>query len=148
MEYCYHDYHLDMLKKIKKQVNWATGSTFADSQSLQKIIAMWSVLVSSIDTLLEVSHMVSIPRKVCEDYFLDKETNLFGQIYGGRVFYMGRLMITSCKGMGNFTNAFSGDLNTTNLNIFPKHSKISKVLSLRVIVMRFHMLCHVQFPSC
>ena len=43
MEYCYHDldgtldYYLDV---------------FGDSLALQKIIVMWSVLVSSIGTLL------------------------------------------------------------------------------------------------
>ena len=65
MEYCHHalagvlDFYLDMFEKIQKQLNRATGPTFADSQALQKIIAMWSVLVSSIDTLLEDAHLMS-----------------------------------------------------------------------------------------
>ena len=48
MEYCYHvsagalDYYLDM---------------FAGSLALQKIIVMWSVLVSFIGTLLEGVHL-------------------------------------------------------------------------------------------
>ena len=67
MEYYYHDsagaldYYLDMLEKMQKQVNCATGSTFSDSLALQKIIAMWSVLVSSIDTLLEDARMLFQP---------------------------------------------------------------------------------------
>ena len=47
------DYYLDMLEKIQKQVHCATGPTFADSLALQKIIVMWSVLVTSIGALLE-----------------------------------------------------------------------------------------------
>ena len=77
-------------------------------------------------------------------------TNLFGQIYGGRgVALHGRIIDhIYTKGMGSFKNAFSSSLNTINLNIFPKHSGISKDLSLRLIVTSFQMLCHVQFPSC
>ena len=66
MEYCYHgltgalDYYLDMLEKIQKQVNYANGPTFADSLALQKIIVMSSVLVNSIGTLLEDTHMVPL----------------------------------------------------------------------------------------
>ena len=42
-----------MLKKIQKQVHCATGPTFANSLALKKIILMWLVFASSIDTLLE-----------------------------------------------------------------------------------------------
>ena len=70
MEYCSHvsagalDYYVDMLEKTQKQVNCATGPTFADSLALQKITAMWSVLVSSIDNLLEDAQMMCLPPKV------------------------------------------------------------------------------------
>ena len=63
MEYYDHvlpgapDYYLDMLEKIQKQVHCATGPTFTDSRPLQKIIVMWSVLISSIGTLLDNAHM-------------------------------------------------------------------------------------------
>ena len=46
-----------MLEKIQKQVHCATGPTFTDSRPLQKIIVMWSVLISSIGTLLDNAHM-------------------------------------------------------------------------------------------
>ena len=70
MEYCYHvsagalDCYLNMLEMIQKQVYCATGLTFADSLALQKIIVMWSVLLSSTGTLLEDAHMVSLPSKI------------------------------------------------------------------------------------
>ena len=31
------------------------------------------------------------------------------------------LMIALCKGKGSFTNAFSSNLNTRNLKVFPKY---------------------------
>ena len=39
----------------------ATGPTVADFLALEKIVVMWSVLVSSIDTLLSNAHMMSLP---------------------------------------------------------------------------------------
>ena len=63
MGYCYHvsvcglDYRLNMLENIQKQVYCIPGSTFADSVALQKNMVMCSVLVSSIDTLLEEAHL-------------------------------------------------------------------------------------------
>ena len=67
MEYWCHvlagarDYYLDMLDNIQKQIHCATGPTFADSLVLQKVIVMWSVMVSSIGTLLEDAHIASLP---------------------------------------------------------------------------------------
>ena len=67
MEYWCHvlagarDYYLDMLDNIQKQIHCATGPTFADSPVLQKVIVMWSVMVSSIGTLLEDAHIASLP---------------------------------------------------------------------------------------
>ena len=63
MEYCYYvsvgvlGCYLDMLGKIQKQGYGDTGPAFADSLALQKIIEMWSVLVSFIATLLEDAHL-------------------------------------------------------------------------------------------
>ena len=65
MKYCYHvsagalDYYFDMLEKIKKQIkkHCATGSTFAYFLALLKIKVMWSVLVSSIGTIIEDARM-------------------------------------------------------------------------------------------
>ena len=63
MEYCYHilagvpDHYLDMLEKIQKQVHFATAPKFADFLALQKMILMWSVLVSSVATLLEDANL-------------------------------------------------------------------------------------------
>ena len=63
VEYCYHvsagalDYYFDMLKKIKKQVHYATGPTFAYFLALLKMIVMWSLLVSSIGTIIEDAHL-------------------------------------------------------------------------------------------
>ena len=63
MEYCHHvsagalDYDFDILEKIKKQVHWATGITLAYFPALQKIIAMWSVLVSSTSAIIEDDHL-------------------------------------------------------------------------------------------
>ena len=63
MGYCYHvstvalDYYLDILEKIQKQVHCVTGPTFADSIAQQKNIALGSVLVSFISTLLEDAHL-------------------------------------------------------------------------------------------
>ena len=63
MEYWYHvltgplGYCLDMLEKIQKQVHYAIGPTLAETLVLQKNIIMWSVLVSSIGTLLEDAHL-------------------------------------------------------------------------------------------
>ena len=45
-----------MLKKIQKQIHNVTGPTFGDSLALEKIILMWSVLTSSVGTLLEHTH--------------------------------------------------------------------------------------------
>ena len=63
MEYCHHvsygalDYDFDMLEKIEKQVHWATGITLAYFPALQKIIAMWSVLVSCTGAIIEDAHL-------------------------------------------------------------------------------------------
>ena len=63
MEYCYYvsvgvlGCYLDTFGKIQKQVHGDTGPAFADSLALQKIIEMWSVLVSFIVTLLEDAHL-------------------------------------------------------------------------------------------
>ena len=65
MKYCYHvsagalDHYFHMLEKIKKQIkkHCATGPTFAYFLALLKIKVMWSVLVSSIGTIIEDAHM-------------------------------------------------------------------------------------------
>ena len=47
---------LGYVEEIQKKVHCATGSTFADSLTLKKIILMLLVLSSSIGTLLEYTH--------------------------------------------------------------------------------------------
>ena len=69
-------------------------------------------------------------------------TNLFGKIYGG-LLYIAELMIVSYRGMGSFTNAFSINLNTIDLNIF---IGISKDLSLRLIVVWGFKCVMPSFP--
>ena len=46
-------------------------------------------------------------------------------------------MIASCKKRGSFTNAFSSNLNTNNLKVFPNHGGTSKDLSLRLYLKGF-----------
>ena len=70
------DFYLDMLEKIQKQVHRATGPTFADSVALQKIIVMWSVLISSVGTRLEGNHMVSLHPLKYEGSFLQKKLSM------------------------------------------------------------------------
>ena len=41
---------------VSSQVHCAAGPTFGDSLALKKIYLMWSVLVSSIGTLLVYTH--------------------------------------------------------------------------------------------
>ena len=101
MEYCYHvpagthDHYLDMLERIRKQVNCVTLPTFADFLPLQKIIAMWSALVSSIDTVLEYAHMMFLPPNVWGDYFFAGGQTFLGRFMGGGgLLYMGGLLIT------------------------------------------------------
>ena len=43
---------------------------------------------------------------------------------------MGELMIPWCKERGSFTNAFSSNLNTVNLKVFPKHGQIGFILEV------------------
>ena len=64
------EYYLDKLKKIKKQTHCATSPIFADYLALKEIILMWSVLASSIGTLLEYSH--NLFPKVLEGFSPEK----------------------------------------------------------------------------
>ena len=62
MEYCHSvsggalHYYFDMLEKIKNQVHSATGLTFPFFPAPQKIIVIWSVLNSSIGSIIEDAH--------------------------------------------------------------------------------------------
>ena len=62
MEYCHSvsvgalHYYFDMLKKIKNQVHSATGPAFHFFPAPQKIIVIWSVLNSSIGSIIEDVH--------------------------------------------------------------------------------------------
>ena len=53
----------------------------------------------------------------------------FGQTYWG-LFYMGGLIITLCKERGSFTNAFSSNLKTIHLKVFPKQGGIEFILKV------------------
>ena len=53
----------------------------------------------------------------------------FGETYWG-VFYMGGLIITLCEERGSFTNAFSSNLKTIHLKVFPKQGGIEFILKV------------------
>ena len=126
-----------MLKKIQKQVQCTTAPTFADSLALKKTILMWSVLASSIGTLLEYTHnllTLSVGGIFSKKSF-SRGHKPFEETYWG-LFYMGGLMIALCEGRGSFTDAFSSNLNTTNPKVFLKHGGtgfIFEVNSLEVL---------------
>ena len=75
------------------------------------------------------------------------------------MFYMGTNDQIMQGGRKSFTNAFSSNLNTVNLRIFPAMVggtlenkslpvyRIMEDLSLRLVVKRFQRLSEVQFPS-
>ena len=85
-----------MLEKIQKQVHCATGPTLADSRPLQKIIVMWSVLISSIGTLLDNAHMGFPCSLKYGGTFYQKRLFMEGQSFflgGGELFDMRKLII-------------------------------------------------------
>ena len=95
------------------------------SLALKKIILMWSVLASSIGTLLE--YIPQFPPLKYGRTFLQKKLFMGDKPFWlnlWELFYMGRLMIALCKRRGSFTKAFSGNLNTINRKVFPKHGGI------------------------
>ena len=129
MEYCYHagalNYYLDILEKVKKQSNCATGSTFADSVALQKIIAMWSVLVGSIDTLLEGAHMMSLTPKVWGTIFSMEEQTVLGKFTREQI---SGLHFTKYKGILSFCES-----------LFQRSNKNAK-LSISFLAPKFHLV--------
>ena len=69
-------------------------------------------------------------------------TNLFGKIDGGVVLHR---WSNDCiiQKEEEFPKCIFSNLNAINPKVFAKHSGINKDLSLRLIVKRFQMLCHV-----
>ena len=73
---------------------------------------------------MKIKHSVSSPKKVWEEFFLLKkifkvEQTFFGQFMEG-LFYMGSHYHMQ-GGRKSFTDAFSSNLNSVNLKIFPIH---------------------------
>ena len=82
------------------------------------------------DFTVEQGHSASLSAKIWPDLFLKKifmekrGTNFFGKTYERTVGH-GGLMIRSCQGQESFTNAFSSNLKTVNLAIFPNYEGIN-----------------------
>ena len=73
---------------------------------------------------MEINHSVSSALKVWEDVFFLKKLfmqTFLGKFMGGGLFYMGSNDQIMQGGRKSFTNAFSSNLNSVNLKVFPGH---------------------------
>ena len=111
---------------------------------------------------MKIKHNVSSPKSMGR-LFLKKAlhggAHSFGQIYGG-MFYMETNDQIMQRRRKSFTSAFSSNLNTANLRIFPGHWRkihlnintylsieLWKDLSVKLMVKRFQRSIQDQFPS-